>query len=312
LSPALLRWTALILALAAAGTIADDGRSLDSVAISLANAENPFFIQLGRGAEQAVKRANPAATVTTLGAGYDLHKQSSQIDTFIARKVDLIVLTAVDSEAIGPAVQRARAAGIVVVAADVVARHADLAVTTDNVKAGEIACEFMANRLGGHGDVAILNGPPVSSVRDRVRGCRQALARSPGLTLVSDAQDAKGSIEGGQHVMSALLTAHPELDAAFAINDPTAIGAELAARQARRSDLFLTAVDGAPMAERALKAPNGLFAATASQDPWLLGERAIELGLKVLRGEPVEALNLIEPKLVTRDNVADYVGWTGR
>src|SRR5687768_3506952 len=92
------------------------------VGVSVANTANPFFIQLAKGAEGAAKKVDPDARVTVLGGAYDLVKQTGHIDDFIARKVDLIVIAAVDSEAIGPAVARARAAGITVVAADVTAK----------------------------------------------------------------------------------------------------------------------------------------------------------------------------------------------
>lgn len=280
-----------------------------TIGVSVANAANPFFLQVAKGAEAAAKSLNPNAKVVVLGGAYDLNKQSGHIDDFISRKVDLIVIAAVDSEAIGPAVKRARDAGITVAAVDVTAKNANLAVTTNNVNAGAMACAFIADRLHGKGQVVILNGPPVSSVRDRVSGCRQAFAKYPELRILSDGQDAKGSIEGGQKVMTDLLTAQPKIDAVFAINDPTAIGAELAAKQAGRHEFFFAAVDGAPMAEKALKDANGLFQASASQDPYALGYKAVELGAKARDGAAVEPLTLVEAKLVTRDNVAQYRGW---
>lgn len=282
---------------------------LNAVGISVANAANPFYVQVAKGAQAAAREIRADAKVTVLGGAYDLNKQTGHIDDFINRKVDMIVLAAVDSEAIGPAVKRARDAGIVVVAVDVTAKNANLAVTTNNVHAGAMACEYLADRLHGSGNVVILNGPPVSSIRDRIKGCEQVLAQHPGIRILTDSQDAKGSIEGGQKVMTDLLTAQSKIDAVFAINDPTAIGAELAAKQAGRSEFFITAVDGAPMAEKALKQANGLFAATASQDPYALGYTAVQLGVKALRGEAVDALTLVEAKVVTRETIDQYRGW---
>ncbi len=70
---------------------------------------------------------------------------------------------------------KAQAAGITVVAVDTYADGADAAVTTDNVQAGQIACQFIVDKLGGKGNVIIENGPQVSSVIDRVNGCKKAL-----------------------------------------------------------------------------------------------------------------------------------------
>jgi ribose transport system substrate-binding protein len=299
----------LVCALLMAPSLLHAAGDLHAIGVSVANAANPFYLQVAKGAATAAREIQADAKVTVLGGAYDLSKQTGHIDDFINRKVDMIVLAAVDSEAIGPAVQRARNAGIIVVAVDVTAKNANLAVTTDNVHAGAMACAYLADRLHGKGNVVILNGPPVSSIHDRVKGCRQVLAEHADIRILTDNQDAKGSIEGGQKVMTDVLTAQPKIDAVFAINDPTAIGAELAAKQARRSEFFITAVDGAPMAEKALTDPKGLFAATASQDPYALGYTAVQLGAKALRGEAIEPLTLVEAKMVTRETIDQYRGW---
>ena len=88
-----------------------------------------------------------------MSADYDLNKQVSQIDNFIAAGVDVIMLNAVDAKAIAPAVKKAQAAGIVVAAFDVSAPGADVTVMTNNVKAGEEACQYLVDHLDGKGDV---------------------------------------------------------------------------------------------------------------------------------------------------------------
>ncbi len=59
--------------------------------------------------------------------------------------------------------------------------------------------------------------------------------------------------------MTSLLAANPKIDGVFAINDPTAIGADLAAKQAQRNEFFIVGVDGSPDGEEALKRENSLF-----------------------------------------------------
>ena len=90
------------------------------------------------------------------------------------------MLNAVDAKAIAPAVERAHKAGIVVAAFDVGAQGADVTVMTDNVKAGTLACQYIVDHLsGGKGDVLIVNGPQVTSVVDRVKGCKEVFAKTP-------------------------------------------------------------------------------------------------------------------------------------
>lgn len=86
-----------------------------------------------RGLE-ARKLAGDSVKVTLVSSGYDLGQQVSQIDNFIAAKVDMIILNAADSKGIGPAVKRAKDAGIVVVAVDVAAEGADATITSDNTR----------------------------------------------------------------------------------------------------------------------------------------------------------------------------------
>lgn len=282
----------------------------ERVGVTVATLGNPFFVPLVKGAEDRLAQAAPDAEVIVVGADYDLNRQSSQIDSFISSGVSLMILNAVDSEAVGPAVKRARDAGITVAAVDVTASGADLTVRTDNRQAGRITCEFLAEQIGGKGNFVIINGPPISSIIDRVSGCRQALAQYPDIELLSDNQDGKASREGGFQVMQGLLTRFPDIDAVFGANDPSAIGAQLAARQFNRTDMIIGGVDGSPDFVEALQKEGTLLVASASQDPYDMAWQAAELGLKLMAGETLaDTEMLLQTRLVTRDNAADWQGW---
>ncbi|MFS8973408.1 ABC transporter substrate-binding protein [Cupriavidus necator] len=284
-------------------------RQLKKVGVTLGSLGNPYFVALARGAEAAARQVNPQAKVTVLSADYDLNKQFTHIDSFIVAKVDLILINAADARAIEPAVRKARKAGIVVVAVDVAAAGADATVQTDNTQAGELACGFIAEQLKGRGNVIIQNGPPVSAVLDRVKGCKTVLARHPQIRILSDDQDAKGSREGGLNVMQLYLTRFPKVDAVFTINDPQAVGADLAARQLNRRGILIASVDGAPDIEAALKADT-LVQASASQDPWAIARTAVQLGVEMMNGQrPANPTVMLPSTLVTRANVGQYKGW---
>jgi ribose transport system substrate-binding protein len=287
------------------------GDELEGVGLTLGNMGNPFFVQVAKGAEAKAKEvAGDDVQVTAVSADYDLNKQYSQIENFIASGANLILVNAADPDAIEPAVRRAQEAGAVVVAVDVAAKGADATVTTNNVEAGQKACQYIAEKLNGEGNVVIMNGPPVSAVVDRVNGCKEVLGQHPGIEVLSDTQNGKGSREGGLEVMIGLLTAFDDIDAVFTINDPQAIGADLAAKQLGRTDFFITSVDGAPDIEAALKSDT-LIEASAAQDPYRMAEMAVEVGQKILQGEkPEQDTILIPAELITRDNVDQYKGWT--
>ena len=284
-------------------------KQITSLGITLGSMGNPFFVSLAKGAEAKAKQFNPNVKVTALSADYDLNKQFSQIDGFIAAGVNLILVNAVDAKAIEPALVKAKKAGISVVGVDVAANGADATVQTNNVQAGEIACQFIVEKLGGKGNVIIQNGPQVSAVIDRVNGCKSVLKKSPDIKVLSDDQDAKGSREGGLNVMQNHLTRFPKVDAVFAINDPQAIGADLAARQLNRKNIVITSVDGAPDIETALKSDTQVQA-SASQDPYMIAQKAVELGQEIINGKkPANQMLLLPSTLITRANVNDYKGW---
>jgi ribose transport system substrate-binding protein len=285
-------------------------KELKSVGVTLGSLGNPFFVSMTAGIEAKAKEIGQGIDVSVVSSDYDLNKQFSQMDNFMAAGADLILLNAADPKAILPAVKRAQDAGVVVVAVDVAAAGADATVQTDNVKAGEVACRFMVDRIGGKGNVVIINGPQVSSIVDRVNGCRQVLDQHPDIELLSWDQDGKASREGGLNVMQGLLTRFPEIAGVFAVNDPMAIGADLAAKQLGRNEFVIVGVDGAPDVEAALKSDT-LIQASAAQDPYFMAQKALEVGNAILNGQkPAEPVILLEPKLVTRDNVNEYKGWS--
>jgi ribose transport system substrate-binding protein len=289
-------------------------KEVKSVGVSLGSLGNPGFVLIAKTIKSELQKINPNVAVTTVGYDYDLGKQFNQIDSFIAAGVDLIFLNPGDPKAITPAIKKAQAAGIFVVAVDTYADGADAAVTTDNVQAGTISCQYIADKLKGVGDVIIENGPQVSAVVDRVNGCKQVFAKYPGLKVLSSDQDAKGSRDGGLAVGQGYLTRFPKIDAIFTINDPQAIGTALAAKQMHRSEFFISSVDGSPAIEDALKDPDmKMIEASSSQDFFRIPQLAVEIGIGLLNGKkPEKVVNLVPSSLVTRDNVKDYKGWLSK
>lgn len=298
------------------GTEAADSGTLHSVGVTLGDIGNPFFYQMTLGATDAAKEiGGDSVKMMIENAQYDLNKQVNQIDNMIANGVQIIILNAVDYEGIAPAVRRAKEAGVIVVAADVGAKGGvDATVTSNNYQAGVLAGEYIVDKLGGEGNIIIINGPPVTAVMDRVEGAMEVFSANPGINILSDNQNAGGSRDGGLRVMTDLLTAFPEIDAVFAINDPTGIGAELAIIQARREgEMFVVGVDGSPDAEVALADPQSIFEATPAQDPYSMARKAVEIAWDIMQGmTPQEDLILIPVDLITKDNVADFQGWSSK
>ncbi|HTC13495.1 MAG TPA: substrate-binding domain-containing protein, partial [Chthoniobacterales bacterium] len=209
-------------------------KKLKSVGILMGDLGNPLLVYMSDAAAHKIKElCGPDTKITTLSCGYDLNTQSNQIENLISAQTDLIILNAADSKSIAPAVRKAKEAGVIVIAMDVSAEGGvDATVMSNNVEAGRQAGQYIVDRLKGKGDVVIINGPPVSSIIDRVNGIQSVFKANPGIKVLSFEQNGGASRDGGYRVMSDLLQEFPKIDAVFAINDPTAIGAALSSDQA--------------------------------------------------------------------------------
>ena len=302
----LLAGAALVIAMGTASA-----KDLKSIGFSVGTLGNVFFLTMVKGVQAKAKEINPNAKTTVLDSNYDLGVQANQLDNLVAAGADLILLSAADSKAIAPAIKRAQAAGVVVVAVDVIATGTDAAVLTNNAQAGELSCQYLADKLGAKGgQIAIQSGPPTSAVIDRLDGCRKSLAKNPNIKVLDDSQNGKCAREGGLSIMQSHLIRFPKLDAVFTVCDPQATGADLAARQLHRSEFFITSVDAAPDIEKALQSGNSLIQASASQDPYAMGQQAVQVGYEIMNGKKPENPVIPMPSiLVARDNVASYKGW---
>lgn len=298
---------------AAAMTPHASAKTLDAVGITMRSLGNPYFTAMAKGAAAAAKSINPDVRVTSVSADADIDKQLKQIDDFIGSGVNVIVINPVDASAVLPAITRAQKSGIVVVGANVQISGADAMVGTDNVAAGRLSCQALAKDIGGKGNVVIVNGPQVSAVTDRVKGCQEVLAGSPDITLLASDQDGKASREGAFSLVQDYLTRFPHIDGVFAIRDVQAIGAEEAIKQSGRSGIVLTSVDGSPEVVAAMQAPGAVIKASASQEPYLIGELSVKNAVRIINGDkPAQTDILVAPTLVDSQSAASYIGWTQR
>src|SRR5690606_3946173 len=135
--------------------------AIESIGLMVQDTSNPFFAAMEKGARDEADRLG--ADLNVQDARLDLAEQYAQIDAFILQGVDLVVISAVDSEGIGPAIQRAQNHGMIVIAVDSAADGADAAVMTDAVEAGELTAEYLFEQLGGEGRVLIVDGTPLQT-----------------------------------------------------------------------------------------------------------------------------------------------------
>lgn len=281
---------------------------IKSIALMVQDMSNPFFSAMTKGAKDAA--AGLGATLNVQDAQLDVAAQNNQIDTFIQQGVNLIVVSAVDQDGIGPAIQRAKQAGIIVVAVDTPAKGADAVVMTNAVQAGERSCTYLFDQMGKKGKVLLVDGTPIQTIIDRINGCKSVAKKYPDIEIVGQ-QASKNDRASGLAVTTDMLTAHPDVTGIFGMNDPSALGAVLAVTQANKTNqIKVTGVDGSPQAVDELKRAGSPFIGSSTQNPAEMVRQAVKIGVDIAAGKPpVEKSVLIESVLVTRENVTSYAGW---
>jgi ribose transport system substrate-binding protein len=283
-------------------------KKIEKIGLMVQDMSNPFFSAMDKGAKDAA--AQIGATENTQDAQLDLANQNNQIDTFIQQGVNLIVISAVDGSGIQPALERAKQAGVIVIAVDTAAKGADAVVMTDAVQAGEKSCQYLFEQMGGKGNVLLVDGTPLQTIRDRITGCNNVLQKFPNIKVVGH-QASKNDRASGLAVTTDMLTATPDVQGIFGMNDPSALGAVLAVQQAHMSDkVKVTGVDGSPQGVDELKRPGSPFIGTATQNPAEMVRKAVQIAQDIIDNKPPKDTTILIPsELVTRDSVGQYKGW---
>lgn len=213
-------------------------------------------------------------------ASRDNAKQQSQVEDFISKRVDAIVLTPYDSQAIGSAIVEANTAGIPVFTADIASASRQgrvvAHIASDNVQGGYQAGTLICQAVGARGSVAIIDEPEVTSVQDRVKGFKEALAaHCPGVTIVADV-DSGGTRDKANSDTGDILQAHRDLKGIFGINDDSALGALAAVKASgMNGKIAIVGYDATPEARAAIA--RGDMYGDAIQYPAKIGATTIDV-----------------------------------
>jgi ribose transport system substrate-binding protein len=259
------------------------------IGVSIQNREAQFYQDMEGGMKS--EAAKYGYTVVVVDASRDNSKQQSQVEDFISQKVAAIVLTPYDSQAIGSAIVEANKAGIPVFTADIanaskegkVVSH----IASDNVQGGAQAGKLICAAVKS-GSVAIVDEPEVTSVQDRVKGFKAALASGcPGVKIAADI-DGGGERAKASSVTEDILQSHKDLKGIFGINDDSALGAAKAIDAAGlKGKVVVVGYDATPEARTAIAA--GSMYGDAIQHPDQIGSKTIDAIADSFAGKPVPA-----------------------
>lgn len=269
-----------------------------------------FWEQVRLGAECAAERAEGEVDVQWDGvtAETDVNGQVNLLQNFITQGVDGLVYAATDAQVLAQVSQQALDQGITVVNIDsgTDPQPDEVPVfATDNVAAAEEATRFMVEQLGEDGgDVAFIPFQPGTLTNDtRTEGFKNVLEENPQINLVAE-QSSESDYNTALRVTEDILTAHPDLDAIYAANEPGVLGAAEAVRRAGKAgEIMIVGWDTAPDEIKALE--EGVVTALIAQNPFRMGYDGVNAAIEMIRtGDQVESADT-GAVLITQENLND-------
>lgn len=273
-----------------------------TIGVSLMNLSNEFIVMLNKAMEAKAQQLGVRLIIND--AQRNAERQVQQAESFIAQKVDGIILNPCEVEASSPAVDKALAAGIPIVNVNSLTKSAPTAfVGSRDEESARIAMQYIARRLKGKGNVVMMHGFMGQAAQiQRAQGAREILAQEPGLKLIAD-QTAEWDRAKAMSLMENWIQSYgTHIQAVFAQNDEMGMGALLALEQAKLKDeVIVVSVDAIADALQAVK--EGRLDATVFQDAVGQGGMAVETVVKIIRKLPYEKEVFIPFKLVTKENV---------
>ncbi len=286
------------------GTEGEDGIVVGASMLSL---QSEFVVNVKDAMETAAKDQQIKLIVNDAQRTAD--RQVQQIENFIARKVNAIILNPCEVEASSPAVEKAKAAGIPIINVNSeTTATPDGFVGSRDEESAAIALEHIASRLNGKGNIVILAGYMGQAAQlKRSAGAKNVLDKYPGITVLAE-QTAEWDRAKAMSLMENWIQSYGDkIDAVFAHNDEMGMGALQALEQAgKKNNTVVVSIDAIADALQAVK--SGRLDATVFQDARGQGAGAVEMAVQLARGEPVATPSVFIPfQLVTKENVDNFI-----
>jgi ribose transport system substrate-binding protein len=250
--------------------------------LSISTQVNPFYVAMANGVRDEAKKLGIQAFV--LNAEDKLEKQISDVEDLIQKKIHVLLINATQDGAVA-VIEKAAKAGIPVITlqrgipSSAVTSH----IGTDNVVIGRLGAQWIADKLGGKGNVVVLEGiPGAASSEDRKKGTAETFPKYPGIKIVAQ-QTGEYDRAKALNVMENILQAQPKIDAVYCFNDEMAMGALAAVKSAKRTGIMITGMDANKDAVEAVK--KGELAMTIALPPYDIGRLGVVYGRWLKTGE---------------------------
>jgi ribose transport system substrate-binding protein len=272
----------------------------------------PYIAKVTAALEAAAKGMADIEIVTTSADG-DIAKQSSDIASLVNRKVNVLLVTSLDGNAVVPALKQAHAAGIPILAVSNEPSEAGIALLSgfsgpDDYVQGQIAAELLHEALGGKGGIGIIEGSPgQSTTLLRTNGLKDKLKELGSGIEILGAQTGDWNPVKAKDIAQAFLTAHGDKMVGLFAQDDNSGAAAAEVFKAAGRDIKVVGTGGTINGLKAIK--DGLMYGTMDQSPTTDAKQALEMGIKLAKGEALpNKRNVIPMPKITAANVGEFKG----
>ncbi len=198
-------------------------------------------------------------------------KQIGDIEDMMAQKVSGLVILATESAPLTPIAKSAKQRGVKIINVDrgFTEPVADIFIAGDNAAFGRKSAEFMAEKLGGKGNIVILRGIPSTVDSDRYNAAMEVFKKHPDIKILA-AQPGMWNQQKALEVMQSYLTQFPQIDAVWASDDDMAVGVEKAINEAGRKNIWIMGGAGMKQIIKRVGEKDPMFPADITYPPAMI------------------------------------------
>jgi inositol transport system substrate-binding protein len=294
---------------AAAPTEPASGGSGDKITIGVTMKFDDLWLTTLRDAMSEYAATQPDVELVMVDSKEDVATQLAQVENFVSQKVDAIVVIAANTDAADPMTKAAQDAGIPLLYVNRLPSNLPEGISyvgSESIQAGIMQAEWIAEQLGGKGNVVIMNGDLAQeAAQKRTEGEKQVFAKFPDIKIIRE-DTGNWSRDQGLALMENWLASGDQIDAVASNNDEMAIGAIQAIEAAGKlGEIIVGGVDASPDALQEMD--KGRLDVTVFQNAKGQGEGGIKVAIALAKGEPVEKYTWIPFELVTPENYKNYM-----
>ena len=281
----------------------------DQITIGVTMLFDDLWLTTLRDAMTEYAATQPGVELVMVDSKEDVATQLAQVENFVTQKVDAIVVIPANTDAADPMTKAAQDAGIPLVYVNRIPSNLPEGIAyvgSDSIQAGIMQAEWLAEQLGGKGNVVIMNGNLAQeAAQKRTEGEKQVFAKFPDIKIIRE-DTGNWSRDQGLALMENWLASGDQIDAVASNNDEMAIGAIQAIEAAGKlGEILVGGVDASPDALQEMD--KGRLNVTVFQNAKGQGEGGIKAAIALARGEQIDQITWVPFELVTPENYKNYM-----